>query len=308
MERKDQTLLALAEKRNTSIPERIRGRLVYTPPFSEKTDRMRRIADFYIRRFQVQGVENLTEGVHLSENGKLIIASNHQTDLDHAAKRHILEALGFREFADRLVYPSGLKMNERLYIRFFMGAEHSVFIATPADIEAAAGILFRNKKDAFLSQAQVETLQTYRQNLRDLNQIAAECLADLNRCGLVTAIYPEAGRTRHPQSLIKRAAPAVALYTYQQEDEPEGYVLPMSVGGLNRVLPPNKLMRFWRKSSLTVVFGKPYPFKEVWDKRRVKTLKEMGAEKSDYMMAKIAQLNWSLVDPKDRPFYEQVNY
>lgn len=310
MERADQSLLTLAQMRNRSIPTLIESGGVYSRPTAKKTERMRGIADFYIGSIQIEGGDNLAEAFKLSEKGKLVITSNHQTDLDHAAKRHIFEELGFGRFADRLVYPAGLKMLERWYIKPFMGGEHTVFIATPKDLEDALGLWTRNKKEPFLTESQRSILVEYRKNLTNLNDEASDKFESLTSQGYVVALYPEAGRSYHPRSLLQRAAPSTALYTLPQTGEykidQKAYVLPMSVGGLNRVLPPNKFMRFWRRADVRVVFEEPYPVSEIWDPRRAKALKEMGAEKADYMMAKIAILNPNLVEPKDMEFYKRV--
>lgn len=59
-------------------------------------------------------------------------------------------------------------------------------------------------------------------------------------------------------------------------------------------------------ADLQVVFGGPYSTREIWDRKRVKAFKEIGAEKADYINAKIAVLNPELVDPKDLEFYKRV--
>lgn len=312
--------LFLANRRNITIPAMIRAKDVNWKRLGYKTALMRIIGDLYIDldSNNIRGVENLETADRLSEDHRLIVTQNHQTDLDHQAKRLFLETLGFREFADRLVYTGGLKMDERWYIRFFVRSEQGIFIATPADLDRVQAVLTKDKKDHFLQEAQRSSLEMYRGNLTLLNQTAMENLAALNRQGLITAIYPEATRSRHPDSLIQRAPKSVALYTLPQEGQPEAFVLPISVGGLNEVLPPQKLMRFWKvlppnwslgifsKASIRVNIGAPYPASEIWDRRRAVALKKMGAEKSDYIMAKIAVLNPDLVTHEDWEFYQRV--
>lgn len=313
--------LALAERRNREIPVRIVEGKVHSAPRWCKTWLMRGVTYLYahLDLKNVQGVENLKKAEDLSQDSRLLITQNHQTDLDHAGKRMFLEKLGFRKLANRLIYAAGLKMEERWWIRRFMGAEHVVFIPTPADLEDVGTVLSQDKKEHFLEEEQRSSLEKYGKNLRVLGSKANELFTDLTQSGsLVTALYPEATRSRHSKSLIQRAPASVAMYTLVREGDPDLYILPVSVTGLHEFLPPKKFPRLWKffphfipikfmqRASMKVVIGEAYPASEIWDKRRVKALKDMGAEKSDYMMAKIAILNPELVEPEELDFYKRV--
>lgn len=305
-----QALLGVARRRLELIPEMINTGGIYLPSDPVHARIMRYFADWHINGMQVTGEEYLREAVEISEYSGMLITSNHQTDLDHAARSKVVGGLGHSTFSDRFVFPSGLKMMERPYIRPLMGAENAVFIATPQDIEVVQKTLTRDKVENILTEDQKQSLKDYLATLKELNEKAGGKLEDLKKEGFIPFLYPEAGRTRHPKGRIQKPREETALYTYQREGSNgkpgELYIFPFSVDGLEKVLPPNKGWRFWRRTNVQVAFGQPYPASEIWDKQRVKSLREMGASKADYMMAKIYQTNRALADPADASFYEAV--
>lgn len=312
----DQKFLDLARKRNSYLPQMFEAgddTGIYRTPDPKKTDRMRAIANLYVGEVNVIRLDNLIEADFLSRSSRIVVTANHITDLDHAAKRHVLEQLGFREFADRLVYPAGLKMDERSYIRMFMGAEHTVFIPTPDDLAKLQQFIARQRKTPFLTDAQFEEILTYRQYLNTLKAEAKRKTDDLIAGGMISSIYPEATRTRHPEAKIQRAKSSTALYTLFEDidpnssEGPDAFVLPMSITGLEKVLPSERVPRFWRvKHPITASFGKPYSVKKIWCNLIIKALKEMKAEKADYMNAKIIATNPEIMDPIDAPFYRPI--
>lgn len=296
--------LSLAESRNKLIPHLIATDQVHLSPGPFKQALMRGMMRLAVFHTEVEGAANLEEAIKLSANYPLIVVSNHQADVDHALKRHILENIsgdeGFQQLADRLVYPAGLKMHERPYVRFFMGAEHSVYVLTPFDIR----VLLEMKRNQSLTPGQKEVVQKYWQNCKLLSAQSKSIMDQLVSEGKIVSLYPESTRSRHPQGLLQRAPQEIGVHF---QNHPDGFILPMVVTGITGTFPVGERPRLQR-SSVKMVVGKPYPVEKILSADLSQPTGGERVTRADLVMAKIATLNPDLVDPKHRVLYDPLKY
>ena len=295
--------VSLAEKRNKLIPSLIETGQVHLSPRPFKQAVMRGMMRLVVSSVEVEGISNLEEALRLSVDHALIVTSNHQSDEDHALKRHILENIssqngGFKQLADRMVYPAGLKMHERRYIRMFMGAEHSVYVLTPFDIHNLRQMM-RNRD---LTDSQKEIVKKYWNNCVNLNKVSKEIMDNLVSQGLIVSLYPESTRTRDPQGLLQRAPKEIGSYF---QDCPDGYVLPMIVTGITRTFPIAKRPQLQR-SAVKMIVGKPYPVEQLLSADLSHSIDGERVTRADFVMVKIAALNPDLIDPKYGSLYDSL--
>lgn len=299
-------LIPLAEKRLVSIPRMIGEDDIYVPQTEEKTELMRVMASAFIKSIDVKGFPNLYKGLDILNYTSLTVVGNHLTDLDHAARRMGFEKVRCREFADRIVYPSGLKMRERSYIHVFMAAEQAVYVPTPADFAIVKEALANDN----LIDYERQTLESYLEKLNDLRFASRDKLAELRKEGNAVGLYPESTRSRY-RKIEGREKEGVVL-----EDAPkdvsgsfgrEGYIMSVVVVGHEEALPAERWPKPQRRSRTRMIVGEPYPATLVWEWWR--RGRKMGEDRNpaEYVMAKIAEVTPSrYLDPQKLPRYQQI--
>lgn len=244
----------------------------------------------------------LEEALKLLDQGyEVTIASNHQTDGDGAAKRRGYEQYGHIEFANKLVYPAGLKMRERPYTNLLMGADHAVYVATPFDIKGVNRVL-NSAAGSDLTEDQLQTLTDYRTNLSALSKQSTRKMKELISQGHILSVYPESTRSRN--GYLQEAPREVSIYFRNRK----GLILPVVTNGLGEVFPPDKVFDIGKALqgvTVEITIGKAFLASKAWDIGR----QHFGARDNnpaEVVMAQLAELNPALVQPSKRSYYQSL--
>lgn len=301
-------IIKLAGKRNVSIPERLNSEKsrVYVSPRSFNRVLTRPVFRLFISGVeQVTGAEYIDEAEDSEAKGLLDVVGNHMTDLDPIARRMGLEHIGRIDFADRLLYYTGYKMEERWYIRMFMGVEHNVYGPTPQDFENYEGALaFYQRSDLSIQEKREKrAIMMYGANLKNGKEAAHDETGSLTRGekAFVYATYPEGGRS-YSQKL--KRAPAVVAASFGRR----GYFLPIvTMRGPEKALVPQRRPKPWLRDKVVMVIGKPFPKQEMWDWRMEGKKRGEDRNPTDYLMAKIAALlPDEYIEPHLIPLYREI--
>ncbi len=286
-------LLEKAKSRNHLIPDLLANKSNISQSKPVVTAVVRLITKSLFPSPKLIGQSNVDAAIELSKDNPLIIIANHQSDADTTAKRWILEHYGYRDLANRMVYPAGLKMYERAATRVFIKAETVAYVATPYDLQDINH--WQNHPD--LSNEDQQTLADYEANCNKLNRSSLRGLTQLSKSGHVVSLYPEATRSR--DGLIMRA-PAETVAYFRKDS----YVLPVVLTGPAENFPPNRRPT-WRPTQLTMRVGRPFATADILED--FMNLKyPTGINKIDLFMAQMAKLSPESVRPEDRKFYQYV--
>lgn len=303
MNKEIQLVLEHARSRNEKIPRMLGNHKFFTPRDPVKTEFLRWWSYRAIPKITVLGIENLEEAEGLRQEGyEVVIASNHQSDADHAVKRRGLEEIGYRKFANRLIYSAGIKMDDRWYTRILMDAENSVYIISPFDTKLINRVLDEEKGlGRKLTEKDRQVISEYQKNARSLNRTSLRYLKELVRVRFMPCIYPESTRSRN--GLLGEAPREVSVYLTNTD----GFVLPIVTNGITESFPPER--NFDLAKSLTGVcvemcIGRPVPISLIRERsRRYFGAKDNPAE---VVMAEIAALKPELAPPSKAGYYQQL--
>lgn len=303
MNKEIQLVLEQAKSRNGKIPRMIRTYQFFTPRDPIKTAFLRWWVYRAVPEITVCGIENLEEAEKLRQNGyEIVVASNHQSDADHATKRRGLEEVGYREFADRLIYSAGVKMDERWYTRALMGGENSVYIIPPFDIRLISRVLDEEKgMGSQLTKTEREVISEYQKNAASLNRTSLRYLKGLIHLGFMPCIYPESTRSR--DGFLGEAPREVSIYLTNMD----GYVLPIATNGITEAFPPGRnfnLVKSLTGVSVEMHIGKPVPISLIRERSR----RYFGARDNpaEVVMAEIAVLKQELAPLSKIGYYKQL--
>lgn len=290
--------LALAERRNNRVFPQLLGQdesgnsKVYWPAARHKQLLIQAILHACVTRVKVKGLDNLYDAAGLSEENQVIVVSNHLADFDHPLKHYFLCRVGLGGFADRLVFPAGLKMIERLHTRIFMPGENSLFVMTPFDARDLA-----NAKADYdsLSSAKRAIIDKYRHNFACLTIESAREMIRLRKEGMIFVSYPEATRSRTGR--LGSGQEAVTAHFPRNGDKV--FVVSMMLDGINRFNPPERPLCLVR-TEVSMAVGKSYPVKDIWFREGKHATRRLAI---DRVMARLAVLEPGLVSPEDMVFY-----
>lgn len=297
-----ETPLDRAERRVKFIP-RLLGRGFFVPRDLLHGVVTRSLTRLFTESYKLEGEERLKEAIDLSLTKRLVINSNHQSDVDHPAIRYILEQRGYGEFVDRWLYFAGVKMTERFETKIFLGGENMVYVSTPFDKREIEGVLGGSSNQG-LSEQERDTFRQYKELGEQLDRRSIRKAANwVRRTNGVVVFYPEATRSRHKDGLVQRG---------QKEVEPlyrlGDVVLPMMIIGTSEVFPVEKKFIFGRRMRLTLIVGEPYSVEELLNAATQKTLEEeFNAKPVDLAMARIGRLRWTMVDPEYVDLYQAID-
>lgn len=288
-------LIRLARRRTREITDRVLQEKVATTIDLRRQRRVIQATKIFVRGTKVTGLENIDLAIKKSENSRLIVINNHFADSDHSIRRIILDENGYKEFADKLFYLAGLKMDERWYTEKFMGAENTVYIPTPADFAVVEKYLAQGSL-AFYERS---VLERYLARLRLLQDRAKDAVNRFTQQGLILSYYPEAGRNR---KLRVGRAPKESAGVIGRT----GVLLPIVVYGHEESLPAERLPNPLKRGVAQMVIGEPFLVEEVWEYARGRTngQKNMAI---DYIMAKLAEnLPPYYIDPEYYPRFIRI--
>lgn len=295
--------LALFDSRNKEIFPQVLGEgkrgnsRVYWPAQWHKRFLAQVFLHACVARIKVKGLINLYEAAALSEEleeNQFILVSNHIADFDHPLKRFIFCKLGLKNFADRLVFPAGLKMIERPQIKFLMPGENALFVMTPFDAKDLA-----DAKTGYgdLTVDQQAIIDEYEDNVNRLTKESGKEMLRLKDEGKIFTSYPEATRSR--TGLL---GPGQEMVTaHYPKNKGNVYIVPMMFSGIDRINPPEKMICLSRVE-VSMAVGKVYPAKDIWAREEGTGRVSRGLA-INRIMARLAVLEPGLVCPQDREFY-----
>lgn len=278
---------------------------VYVPSSPDKTQRMRKVASIFITDIdEIIGEENLDEVEEKAEKKEVMGVGQHLTDLDPAARRKALEAVGRKDLADKFAYFVGWKMYERLYTRIWMGAEHSVNGPTPADRDLAeeAAAPFKGVKDEDLDEEK-KIIRDYKGLVEERAGKAMKKMSELKAEGLIPYLFPESTRSR--TGLLSEAPKRVGAQLIRDTD---GYIFSMVVTGQEIPIKVGKPYNPFKRGPIRVAYGKPYPVRLIQDWRQEG--KARGEERlpGDFVMAEISShMSVDKIDPRFLGRYREIN-
>lgn len=301
MPERDHQFLELAKRRNVLIPQLIAKNEVYQKR-SESLSQAVRILSyvFILPKSSLKGQENLEHAQQIRDEGfPLIVVSNHTSDLDHPARRAVLERNGYRSLADSLVYVAGLKMIERKYVKLLVRGEGFVLIPTPFDAEKLDSAL--NQQSLYTEEEQ-EYLGNLRTNYRIISEKARRTVKSLTEDGYHNvAWYPESTRSRNG-GLIQKSPEVTSVWYFFLKDS---YILPISIKGGHRLLPPER--EIWAiPSTISIRVGKPYSTGAMIETARSLPRESQRDFLANYPLATIAELEPDLVDPRMKNYFEEL--
>lgn len=291
--------LTLAERRNKSIPQLFETNQVYKPARRPITVFNNLLAKLLIQDVQVAGTENLELALQLEEKGQgpLIVVGNHLSDADTSARRYGFTHIGYAGFADRLVYPAGLKMDERWYTRFSSNGENRIVVATPLDLQHITNTRSTLEQTGRLTPELNSLLKDYKKNCESLNLRALRTLKKLTEADKLLSIYPESTRSR--TGLLIRAPEAVSAYFPEKQG---GIVLPVVAEGPDQLSAADKPLTLTR-FTLKMYIGKPYPVAKLWEKPHYPSDISTRQLCIDRVMARLAFTRPELTPERDYIYY-----
>lgn len=257
-----------------------------------------------VSSIEMKGIANLLRVRELQKEGRnLACTSAHRSDLDHTLLREGLEEEGFDDIASSLYFFAGVKMWTRPFTAFFMPGENALVVRTPSDAKDIDSM----KARAIWNPGDLEVISRYEKCFNNLMEKSKERVRKLGDEGKIGVFYPESTRSR--DGFLGRAPREVgAILGWNWKNT---WVIPVSMDGIRNGMIPGKLPNLLniarRRVHVSIVWGEPYPAREIWD-HDLTTLGSKVREISvaDYVMAKIAQLDWSIVRPEDRTMYEKI--
>lgn len=259
----------------------------------------------------LKGQENLEEVRQLmikeGEKGKegyeITFTPAHRQDFDHTILRKQLEKEGFRDLAQRLFFFGGVKMWTRGFVAFFMPGENVLVVKTPADRKEITDM---KSRDVF-SEKQQQIIEDYDKKFEALSEQSKPLAQKLKKEGMIAVFYPETTRSRDGY-LVRAPREVSAILAWGRHNT---YVVPITSDGIREGWKPGKAPNFknifLRRVPVSIIVGKPYLEQEIWERDFTGLmLNGIDATPGDYAMAKIAELNWDIVRPQERKFYEKV--
>lgn len=293
-------LLALAQKRNASIPDIIRNDEVLRKRREYRTMFLRVVSKYFLRKGStLEGQENLESALKTGQAGTpLIVISNHFSDADHSIKRFMLEQNGYREFADRLLYLAGLKMIERPLVRQVASAESLVLIPTPFDLEKLRTAI----KSTEFTAEQRWILQRLKANYTDLSHETKRKVDEAQKTDdSILSFYPESTRSRTGQAI---SAHNLTNIWYQYN--PDALIVPISIEGGEYMQPPGTILPY-RRINARVRVGQPIQVQDVLTKAQELPRRDRAQFVADYPFSFVVNsLDPKHVTPKLRSYYKEL--
>ncbi|MCR4306214.1 MAG: hypothetical protein NUV73_03975 [Candidatus Daviesbacteria bacterium] len=303
-------VIGIAESRNKLIPDLIRGNRVYWDARLDKTLFAQGVCALVTSGMRVKGASNLEEAARLAKTEEELLVTNHVSDGDHPARRKAFECLGYKEFADSLVYIGGLKMLERWWIRMFAPAEKMLLVPTPFDfdnlidaLKELRGLQRRGQLTEDEYGSQHELLKSYGKNLGILNDRAEEERERLIQEGMNILLYAEA--TRSGNGLLQRA-PFKVVRSYAPKEKGDRWVFPIMGWGIEKIARANQSFKPGREDQYTV-YGRPFPARELYEQDlRGQVFDKKPVTPADVLMARLGKLAPEKVDPHLQEFYADL--
>ncbi len=253
------------------------------------------ISDIFIADIEVHGIENLNKATNLLDRGdELTVIGNHSSDGDPALRRAAFTRVGYKAFADRLIWVAGLSMMERWYTRVFMGCDEAVLVVTPFDLRRIRGVL---ENEVGFTPEEEGLVKNYEQSAHQVNKSANRTASARRRDGFAVSIFPESTRSRN-NGLLQEAQRETAIFF------PRGYVLPVAAVGIREIVPVNGSFHL-KRANARVDIGEPVPAAEIW-KKSVRFFNGGRHNPAEVAMAYVGVLNPDIIPEGKKTYYKQL--
>lgn len=216
-----------------------------------------------ILNLKVFNKENLDEAIEITKGKKVIIFSNHLSNLDAPLIRRVLRESGYKKIAKEIDFIQGIKLDRTPFTNFLVRGFNRIRIWPK-------GVTAKNMADQQEQRAMFkESIESSKEAFQEKRPVV---------------IFPEGGRSYSGQ--LKKAETAAASYLLL---EPNTTAITMAITGTDLNLPPGT----WLPSPftpVTVTFGKPIKIDSLIEKYEGIKPKERREKIIDSIMRDIAQM------------------
>lgn len=212
---------------------------------------------------KISGKENVEEAIGITDGKNLVFVMRHLSNFDTAAVQLALKRIGFGKIVSKLIFLQGIKLDKNPVTKVFQKAFNRIKVWPPSLPAKSEEEKIKRKK------MMKESLESSKKALKE---------------GHVLGIYCEGGRSY--DALLKPVEPAAIHYLTLQ---PNTIVIPVTIRGTNRVLPPGAWLIF-PAAPVKIDFGEPINITTLMKEcEKLPHHREKYKKVGDFIMKKIAK-------------------